>query len=419
MDRRTLIIIAIIFLILVVLVGAFFGGYGYGSSTCKDEHKKIIISPNEISPEEQLRNNIAAIVNTSNNVSTNTNEGYEENFSGCNRNNSKYKNLLYLILDFFSDQNGQFSRYFKFEEEFDENVVDDGSISTNDNNRKSSLTDVNVLPLKITTNNKIVIDKISAFRQKIISAENLPNVDYNTLFKEYVSEDFRIQSKYGSIPLSFRLSRSIVGLSESDITIIASNIVTLSLPVGLAEFSELGGSVDYEVLFYDKEKDELVFHPDFNRIKENNNKFFLENIKDKVPTNVLKDKEQLEQTLYDIYLKKQSLDNDATIQNIKKIINPGTPQDAIIDQNIKNIQMEKISKELYNQLQSEWVKLAGTTKVSEVFKTMVRKGFFGGGDIPGKNYLKFKTSIYFSKIDGLDINKIPRCGIYAAYKNSY
>lgn len=411
MDRRTL-IIAIIFLILVGL-GVFFGGYGYGSSTCKDEHKKIIISPNEISQEEQLRNNIAAIVNTSNNVSTNTNEGYEENFPGCNRNNSKYKNLLYLILDFFSDQNGQFSRYFKFGDEFDENVVDDGSISSNDNNRKSSLTDVNVLPLKITTNNKIVIDKISAFRQKIISAENLPNVDYNTLFKEYVSEDLSMPSKYGSIPLSIRLSRSIVGLSESDITIIASNIVTVFLPMGLAEFSKLGsvGSVDYEVLFYDKEKDELVFHPDFNRVKENNNKFFLENIKDKVSTNVLKDKEQLEKTLYDIYLNKESLDNDATIQNIKKIINPGTPQDAIIDQNIKNMQMEKIFKELYNKLQSEWVKLAGTTKVSEVFKTMTRKGFFGGGDIPGKNYLKFKTSIFFSKIDGLDINNIPRCGI--------
>ena len=119
----------------------------------------------------------------------------------------------------------------------------------------------------------------------------------------------------------------------------------------------------------------------------------------------------MEKTLYDIYLKKQSLDNDATIQNIKKIINPGIQPDAIIDQNIKNMQMEKIFKELYNQLQSEWAQSAGTTKVSEVFKTMVRKGFFGGGNIPGKISLKFKTSRYFSKIDGLDINKIPRCGI--------
>jgi hypothetical protein len=375
-------IIVIIIILILICLGAMFGfGYLYGTSNCesiKIDSSVKTVAPctpctpcTPIDPQQQLVNNIDLLINT--------NEGFE-NFPTCNRYNSKFKILLENILNFLTDQNGQFSKYFKYEDEFDENVDENISIE----NRKSSINDTNASIEKIKTNNKIIIDKISNFRQKIITGTNL---DYYALFKEYVTKDLSVE--YGSILISNGISKPVVSLSDIDITNIASNMVFTFFPMFLLRFWDL----DYNVISYDKETDEIVYHPDFLLLMSNNNKFFSEKIQGKVSTELVKDKDDLEIKSND----------DAFIINIIGIIKTKNPQANDIEQNIKNIKMEKRFKDMYKNLENNLI-MSGSKKITEMFKIAVRQGLFGGGNLGPKPAYKYKTSKYFNKIDNLNIN---------------
>jgi hypothetical protein len=160
----------------------------------------------------------------------------------------------------------------------------------------------------------------------------------------------------------------------------------------------MGSSVDYNVISYDKETDEIVYHPDFLLLMSNNNKFFSEKIQGKVSTELVKDKDDLEIKSND----------DAFIINIIGIIKTKNPQANDIEQNIKNIKMEKMFKDMYKNLENQFI-MSGSKKISEMFKIFVRQGLFGGGNLGPKPAYKYKTSKYFNKIDNLNINTMPKC----------
>ena len=390
-DRR--IIIAIIITLILVCLGAMFGfGYLYGSSICEPTKcQSTQVQSQIVDPQQQLVNNIAAIVNL--------NEGFhviENLLPTCHKYNSKYKVMLVNLLDFLSDQNGQFSTYFKYEDEFGDDV--DETISINDDRRKSSLSAIDAPKESIIENNKIVTDKINNFRNKIIKGVDL---NYYEIFKEYFSQDVRRPIEYGSIWVKNGLSKPIASLSETDITIIASNMVFNFLPILLVQFWESGSSVKYEILFYDKQTDEIVYHPDFRLLMSDNDKFFSEKIQGKV--DLVKDKAEFENNLI-------KPNNEIFITDIIRLIKDKNldTTEADIEKNIINMKMEKIFKDQYDFFQKQLM-LFGTTKITELFKNMIRNGNFGGGQMPPKPAYKYNTTKYFQKIDSANIDTLPKC----------
>jgi hypothetical protein len=384
-------IIAIIITLILVCLGAMFGfGYLYGSSICEPTKcQSTQVQSQIVDPQQQLVNNIEAIVNS--------NEGFhviENLLPTCHKYNSKYKIMMVNLLDFLSDQNGQFSTYFKYEDEFGDDVDE----TINKQERRSSLRSIDTPKESIIENNRIVIDKINNFRNKIITGVDL---DYYQLFKEFFG-GVTGPLDYGSIWVTNGLSKPISSLSDADITIIASNMVFNFLPLLLIQIWELGSSVKYELIFYDKQTDEIVYHPDFRLLMSDNDKFFSEKIQGKISQNLVK--AEFENNL--IKPPKENFIKDI-ISLIEKN-NPGTSE-ADIEQNIINMKMEKIFKDQYDNFQKQLM-MFGTTKITELFKNMIRNGNFGGGgQMQTKPAFKYNTTKYFQKIDSANINTLPKC----------
>jgi hypothetical protein len=368
-------------------------GYLYGSSICEPTKcQSTQVQTQIVDPQQQLVNNIEAIVNS--------NEGFhviENLLPTCHKYNSKYKVMFVNLLDFLSDQNGKFSSYFKYEDEFGDDV--DETINIQD--RRSSLSAIDAPKESIIENNRMVIDKITNFRNKIITGVDL---DYYQLFNEFFSKDLSRPMEYGSIWVKNGLSKPIASLSNADITIIASNMVFNFLPILLVRFWELSSSVEYEVIFYDKQTDEIVYHPDFRLLMSNNNNFFSEKIQGNISQNLVK--AELENNLI-------KPPNENFIKGIISIIkekNPGTSE-ADIEKNIINMKMEKIFKDQYDSFQKQ-IMMFGTKnkKITELFKNMIRNGNFGGGGpIPTPGGYKYNTTKYFQKIDSANIDTLPKC----------
>jgi len=385
-------IIAIIITLILACLGAMFGfGYLYGTSICEPTKcQSTQIQSQIVNPQQQLVSSIEAIVNS--------NEGFhviENLLPTCHKYNSKYKIMFVNLLDFLSDQNGNFSTYFKYQDEFRDDV--DETINIQD--RRSSLNAIDAPKESIIKNNKIVTDKINNFRNKIIKGVDL---DYYEIFKEYFSQDVTRPIEYGSIWVTNGLSKPIASLSDTDITIIASNMVFNFLPILLVKFWELGSSVEYEILFYDKYIDEIVYHPDFRLLMSDNDKFFSEKIQGKISQNLVK--AELENNLI-------KPPNDNFIKDIISLIKEKNPEtsEADIEKNIMNMKMEKIFKDQYDDFQNQLMKF-GTTKITKLFKIMILNGNLGGGgSMPAQPGFRYNTTKYFQKIDSANIDTLPKC----------
>ena len=71
--------------------------------------------------------------------------------------------------------------------------------------------------------------------------------------------------------------------------------------------------------------------------------------------------------------------------------------------------MEKLFKDQYYIFQYK-LKVFGTTKITEIFKIMIRNGNFGGGgQMQPKPAYKYNTTKYFQKIDSANIDTLPKC----------
>jgi hypothetical protein len=173
------------------------------------------------------------------------------------------------------------------------------------------------------------------------------------------------------------------------------------LPILLLHFWELGSSVEYEVIFYKKEDDEIVYHPDFNLLMSDNDKFFLEKIQGKV--GLVKDKAEFENNLI-------GPNNETFITEIIRLIkdeNSDTTE-ADIKKNIINMKMEKLFKYQYDFFQYK-LEVFGTTKITDIFKIMIRNGNFGGGEMKRPGGFKYNTTKYFQEIDSVNIDTLLKC----------
>lgn len=377
------VIIAII--LILVCVGAMFGfGYLYGISTCESE-TKMVNPKEEKSSLDEVKDKLVLIVNGS------ITEQFEENFDKCKKYNSNYKNLVNILLDFLCDEDGQFSKYFKFEHEFDDNFIEDPPFEMN---QLSSLSDFGVTNDKIYSNNNKIIDKNRQFRNKI---NNVKNIDYYRLLKEYIFDPYE---SYGKIMLYLGLSKRVIELSETDIDNIASMIVGINIGFLILPMLKEADKVDYTVYFYDKETDQIHFHKDFVDIQERNAQFIeTNNIENDVK--ILRE-EKIRVMFSEGDQPKLNEIKESITQNIKTKTNINE-QD--IRENINNIEMEA----LFTKIMSIFKNVFGDRKLTIVLKESIRSGALGGGEQYLIKGSKFNTSSYYNKIDSLNADKIPYC----------
>jgi hypothetical protein len=369
------IIAIIITLILVCLLSMFGFGYLYGIST---------------NPLDEAKDKVALIVNGS------INEPFEED-EKCNKYNSNYKNLVNILLDFVCDEDGQFSKYFKFEDEFIDGFIEDDIVKQN---QLSSLNDFSVSSETIFSNNKIIIDKNREFRKKINNIQNIAvrNIDYYKLFKKYFF-DFDDPTKgYGKILMNFGLSKPLTELSETDIDNITSMMVGVFLSSKFISILRETENIDYTVYFYDKQTDKIRFHRDFvDNIQKRNQKF--------IKTNNIED---------DLILGCLLNTQESIIQKI--ITKTNITEEQNIRQNMRNIREE----EIFTGMMSKYF----GDKITILIKDEIKSGSFGGGGegVPASGYYgqqvkasgrpkgsKFNTSSYYKNIDRLSIFNIPIC----------
>ena len=392
-------VIAVILILILVCVGAMFGfGYLYGISTCQSENK--ITNLKEKTSLDEAKEKAALIVNGD------TNESFEENYDKCKKYNSNYKNIVNILLDFLCDDDGQFSKYFKFEDEFDDSFIDLGK-----KNYLSDFRDLSVSKEKISSNNKIIIDKNREFRNKI---NNVQNIDYYKLLKEYFIDRTEPEN-YGKILVQIAISKPLKDLSETDVDNMASMMIGLLLGLMFIPMFEESDSLDYTVYFYDKQSDEIRYHQDFVNMQNKNAQFIETNEINAYAEDLKKATENKGRAMGEDWEKKYQEDIDkikkSIIEKIKTKKNITEQEEQDIQRNINNIEMEA----LFNRM--SLLQIIQNKKITIFLKDEIKSGSFGGIEIDSNTTgrynrpkgSKYNTSSYYNKIDSLNESNMPYC----------
>ena len=394
-------VIAVILTLILVCLGFMFGfGYLYGISTFQSENK--ITNLKEKTSLDEAKDKIALIVNGS------IREQFEENYDKCNKYNSNYKNIVNILLDFMCDEDGQFSKYFKSEDEFDDSFID---LDLGKKNYLSDFRDLGVSKEKISSNNKIIIDKTREFRNKI---NNVQKIDYYKLFKEYFFDRTEPEN-YGKILVQVAISKPLKDLSETDIDNMASMMIGILLGFMFHPIFEESDSLDYTVYFYDKQSDEIRYHQDFVNMQNKNAEFIETNEINAYAEDLKKATEnkrramRMGEDVKKIYQDDIDTIKKSIIEKIKTKKNITQQEEQDIQRNINNIQMEALFIEM-NLLQQ-----VKNKKVTIFLKDEIKSGKFGGIEIDPNEAgryskgSKFNTSSYYNKIDSLNEDNMPYC----------